>query len=123
MKPFRPSALRAFFTASAHSLALPLAQVFMARTDIFFDTTLPPLFLTRSFFVSPPAVFSFRPERTEDLARVPLAIFDTTLAFMLRLAFLSAVFALNFVFGTAFLASIMAGTPFLEMAMVQTGKQ
>merc|ERR1712039_956790 len=81
-KPVKPSSFRAFFTALAQAPKVLVAKAFLALADMAFDTTLPSLFFTSFSFVSPPWVFTLRPEKTEDLARLPLAMTLTFLAFM-----------------------------------------
>merc|ERR1712038_1233864 len=80
--PVMPSSLRAFFVATTQAFSLLVAHFFLEAADIFFDTILPFLFWARSLCFKPPAVFALRPANTDSLARGPLAILDTTFAFM-----------------------------------------
>merc|ERR1711978_197703 len=81
--PFRPSSLRAFLQASAHFLRPLFAYTLFALAEAFLDTTLPVLLLIRSDFLRPDVVFSFRPEKTADLASLPFAMMLTRLAFFM----------------------------------------
>merc|ERR1719350_1062915 len=60
-KPFMPSSFLAFFRASAHTLTLLLANLFLLLAEAFLDTILPVLLLTRSDLDKPDDVFRRRP--------------------------------------------------------------
>merc|ERR1719190_165180 len=84
-----------------------MTLTFLALADMAFDTTLPALFFTSLSFVSPPWVFALRPEKTEDLARLPLAMTLTFLAFM---AFFMADPFMATLFMAAFMAAFFMGS-------------
>merc|ERR1711934_575761 len=94
--PFKPSSLRAFLQASAHFLRPLFAYNLFPLAEAFLDTTLPVLFLTRSDFLRPDVVFSFRPEKTADLARLPFATILTRLAFFMPVFFITPFFIVFF---------------------------
>merc|ERR1719373_1324963 len=80
-------------------------MAFFARAERFFDTTFPSLFFVRPSLVRPLAVFCLRPEKTADLAREPLAMTLTFLAFMaffMPAAFMAAAFFMATFFMAAF---------------------
>jgi len=90
----------------------PLAQTvflvgfFFPFSLAFFDTTLPVLERVKSDFFNPPEVFSLVPRKTEDFARLPLAIFETFFALRLFIP-VAAFFIADFMtfFIAAFLTS------------------
>merc|ERR1719373_156618 len=93
-------------------------MAFFARADCFFDTTFPSLFFVRPSLVRPLAVFCLRPEKTADLAREPLAMTLTFLAFMvffmpadffMAAAFFMAAFIAAFFMGRAMAAKVGCG--------------
>merc|ERR1719373_128371 len=90
-------------------------MAFFARAERFFETTLPSLFFVRPSLVRPLAVFCLRPEKTADLAREPLAMMLTFLAFMvffmpadffMAAAFFMAAFIAAFFMGRAMTTSV-----------------
>merc|ERR1719373_56253 len=94
-------------------------MAFFARAERFFDTTFPSLFFVRPSLVRPLAVFCLRPEKTADLAREPLAMTLTFLAFMvlfmpadffMAAAFFMAAFITAFFIGRAMATSVGGGT-------------
>merc|ERR1719510_2297908 len=104
--PFKPSSLRAFLQASAHFLRTLFAYTLFALAEAFFDTTLPVLLLTRSDFLRPDVVFSFRPEKTADLACLPFAMILTRFAFFMPDFFMTDFFpTFLLLFITDFLAA------------------
>merc|ERR1719350_599756 len=113
-KPLMPSSFLAFFRASAHTLTLLLANLFLLLAEAFLDTILPVLLLTRSDLDKPEDVFCLRPAKTDDFARFPLAMMLGLLAFIFitfmapALAFMALAFmALAFI---AFMA-LAIGVP------------
>merc|ERR1719415_25859 len=68
-----PRALRALEQAWVHLFFSPRACDFLV-------TTFPALLRIKSDFFRPLAVFSLVPRKTEDLARLPLAILETFMA-------------------------------------------
>merc|ERR1719510_572090 len=107
--PFKPSSLRAFLQASIHFLKPLFAYNLFALAEAFFDTTLPKLLLTRSDFLRPDTVFSFRPEKNADLARFPFAMILTRLAFFMPDFFITTFFIVFFIplFMTFFLPTFL----------------
>merc|ERR1719350_342606 len=99
-KPLMPSSFLVFFRASARTLTLLLANLFLLLAEAFLDTILPVLLLTRSDLDKPDDVFCLRPAKTDDFARFPLAmtlgllafIFITFMAPALALAFMALAF-------------------------------
>merc|ERR1719188_692141 len=83
-------ALRAAFTAAPQAAILLAPFLFLAAAEALADTTLPALFFLRSDFLSPPEVFSLVSRKTEDFARLPLAMTDFFIA-ILRI-FMEAIF-------------------------------
>merc|ERR1719221_539148 len=81
---------------------------FLAASDAAFETILPALFFVSLSFVSPETVFTFVPENTADLARFPLAIFETRFAFMTFMTFMAFMAFMAFIAFIAFIASAMA---------------
>merc|ERR1712228_11639 len=80
-KPLIPSSLRAFLHASHHFFSALVANFFLEAADAFLLTILPDLLFIISDFAKPLAVFTFVPRKTEALARLPLAILLTFIAF------------------------------------------
>merc|ERR1719161_3365217 len=99
MKPLRPKAFLAFWTASVHFLIL---LFFLPIADCFLDTILPYLFFTKSLLVKPPMVFSLLPRKTSAFANLPLAILLTFIAFFF-IAFIAAMAFIDFI---AFIAAM-----------------
>merc|ERR1712113_948897 len=90
-KPLIPSSLRAFLQASHHFFSALVANLFLDSADLFLLTILPVLLLIRDDFVIPLNVFSLVPLKTAALARLPLAILLTFMAFFF-IAFFMAFF-------------------------------
>merc|ERR1712224_610170 len=115
-KPVIFKAARAFLTAIIQGLALPRALFFLL-------TTLPYLFLDRSFAVRPPTVLTFDPRSTKALLILPLAILLTFMAFIAFMAFMA--FFIAFIDFIAFMAFIdfmafigAASAPFFFAAFI-----
>merc|ERR1719373_1096052 len=89
-------------------------MAFFARAERFFDTTFPSLFFVRPSLVRPLAVFCLRPEKTADLAREPLAMTLTFLAFMVFFMptdfFMAATFFMAAFIAAFFMGRAMAAT-------------
>merc|ERR1719393_1212859 len=83
-KPLIFSAARAFLTAAIQGLAL-------ARRLLFLLTTLPYLFLVKSFAVKPPTVFALEPRSTMTLAILPVAVLLTLFFFIAFMAFIAFI--------------------------------
>merc|ERR1719408_885279 len=81
-KPLMPSSLRAVITA-LFQRPMPLAYFFLAAADAALDTILPALFFVSLSLVRPPEVLLLVPLKTEDFARLPLAIWLFFMAFFI----------------------------------------
>merc|ERR1711935_488389 len=92
-KPLIPSSLRAFLHASHHFFSALLANLFLEAADAFLLTILPLLLFIMFALVRPLVVFSLVPRKTEDLARLPLAILLTFMAFFFMPPFIAAFMA------------------------------
>merc|ERR1719505_408851 len=101
-----PKAFRASFVALPHAAIFLPFLLFFARCEAALLTTLPLLFLIKSDFFKPPPVFSLLPRNTLAFAPLPLAIFDTLMAFFLFIAFMAFM---------AFIAFILF---FIDFAMI-----
>merc|ERR1712139_639939 len=86
--------------------------------DNFLLTTLPCLFLVRSFAVMPPTVFALLPRSTMTLAMRPLAILLTDFFFMAFMAFIAAFFFITFIAFMAFMAAFFFITFIAFMAFI-----
>merc|ERR1719350_1036981 len=91
-KPLMPGSFLAFFSASAHTLTLLMANLFLLLAEAFLDTILPVLLLTRSDLDKPDDVFCLRPTKTDDFVRFPLAMMLGLLAFIF-ITFMAAALA------------------------------
>merc|ERR1711862_598268 len=80
--PVTPRALRACFTALAHTLTLLLWYLFLESAERALETTLPFLFRMSFSLVMPDCVFSLLPLNTTDRALRPLATTLTRFAFI-----------------------------------------
>merc|ERR1711862_1024371 len=89
-KPLIPSSLRAFLNASPHFFSALVANLFLEAADAFLLTILPLLLFIMFALVRPLVVFSLLPRKTEDLARLPLAILLTFMAFFFMAFFFMA---------------------------------
>merc|ERR1711920_279708 len=110
-KPLIPSSLRAFLHASHHFFSALVANFFLEAADAFLLTILPDLFFTISDFARPLAVFTLVPRKTEALARLPLAILLTFIAF-----FFMAFFFIAFIAFMPFLIAAFFMPPFFIAA-------
>merc|ERR1740129_2037882 len=93
-----PKALRAALKAAPHAAIFLNPFRFLAALDALTDTTLLALLRFKSDFFKPPTVLALVPRKTEDLARLPLAITDTFIAFMRRFMPLAIFFMPIFIF-------------------------
>merc|ERR1719494_1442751 len=110
--PLMPKAFRAWATALPNAaIFLPFLLLF-ARSEAFLLTTLPSLFLVKSDFFKPPLVRSLPPRNTLAFAPLPLATFDTLMAFFLFILFIAF-----FILFMDFLLFIL----FIDFAMVFWG--
>merc|ERR1712190_256332 len=112
-KPLIPSSLRAFLHASPHFFSALVANLFLEAADAFLLTILPDLLFIISDFARPLCVFSLVPRKTEDLARLPLAILLTFIAFFFMAFFFMAAFFMPLFFIAAFMV-------FMARAMAET---
>merc|ERR1719213_1046327 len=104
-KPLMPSSLRALCTA-LFQRQMPLAYLFLDAADIALETTLPALFLVSLSLVRPPEVLALVPLKTEDLARLPLAMLLFFMAFFM--AFIVFIAFMAFIAFMTFIGRAMA---------------
>merc|ERR1712127_544114 len=122
-KPLILSSLRAFLHASHHFFNALVANLFLEAADAFLLTILPLLLFIMFALVRPLVVFSLLPRKTEDLARLPLAILLTFMAFIAFIAFMPffiAAFFMPLFFIADFMVFIADFVVFMARAMVDT---
>merc|ERR1711920_248537 len=125
-KPLIPSSLHAFLHASHHFFSALAANLFLEAADAFLLTILPDLLFIISDFARPLCVFSLVPWKTEDLARLPLAILLTFIAFFFMafffMAFIAFMAFIPFFIAASFmpLFFIAAFMVFMARAMAET---
>ncbi|CAE8685255.1 unnamed protein product [Polarella glacialis] len=107
-KPLMLKAVLAAWTALVQPPRF-LAYLFLATALAALETTLPALFFVSFSLVRPPPVFTLVPRKTEDLARLPLAIVDFFMAFFFMTFFITFLIAffIAFFIAVAFIAAFM----------------